>query len=125
MHTITLVTDPSVTVTIKRLGFLAKRAAQKASQRTAMADLREMGGAAFLEELKALQTSTPAPVAPGPVDPLLTHDLLTVLIGGIVEFSDKRTVSKDTLGDLDEVDAEAIGRAILALSPAVPAGNAA
>ena len=124
MPTVSLVTDPSVTVTIKRLGFLAKRAAQKASQRTAMADLREMGGPKFLEELRALKTEDAAPEA-APADPLLTHDLLTVLIGGVVAFSDKRDVTKDTLGDLDEADAEAIGRAILALSPAVTAGNAA
>lgn len=124
MQTVSLVTDPTVTVTIKRLGFLAKRAAQKASQRAAMADLREMGGPAFLKELEALKTEQPQAVT-SPADPLLTHDLLTVLIGGVVAFSDKREVTKETLGDLDEADAEQIGRAILAMSPSVPAGNAA
>lgn len=132
MQSVSLVTDPTVTVSIKRLGFLAKRAAQKASQRAAMADLREMGGPQFLEELKALKTDDAPAVAS--TDPLLTHDLLTVLIGGVVAFSDGRPVTKDTLGELDEADAEALGRAILGLSPTIvgalevparSAGNAA
>jgi hypothetical protein len=123
--TVTLPTDPTVTVTIKRLGFLQKQAAQKASQRKAMADLREIGGAEFVKELNELKATDPVAVETGIKDPLVTHDTLTVLIGGVAAWSAPDAVTKETLEQLDELDAEFLAREILALAPKAAPGNAA
>lgn len=123
--TVPLPSDPSATVTIKRLGFLQKQAAQKAAQRESMKGLREMGGAEFLKELNALKESDPDAVAAVAADPLSTHDLLMVLIGGITAWSAPEPVSKAAIEDLDQADAEFLGREILALSTKAAPGNAA
>ena len=110
-RTVPLPSDPSITVTIGKLSWLQRQDARNVSQRASMKALAEMGGPSAL---KAFQAETPA--APADPDPFLLHDTLTVLVCGVKAWSAPEPVTKDTLADLDEVDAEGLARAILAMS---------
>ena len=111
-----LPSDPSVLVTIKKLNWLSRKAAQQASQREAAKGLVEMGGAAFLREMEALAADKKEANEEARKDPYLTHDPLTVLVNGVKAWTASEPVNKETLSDLDEADAEFLAREILALS---------
>lgn len=110
--TVTLPSDPSVTVTIGRLTWLQARDAKNVSQRESMKSVAAMGGMKAIKELQ--EDSTPGAPAADP-DPYLLHDPLTVLVCGVKGWSVPAPVSLDTLSDLGEEDAEFLARSILAL----------
>lgn len=123
-RTVPLPSDQSITVTIGKLSWMQRRDAAAESQRATRKDIRDLGG---MDEFKKLfateakgepaQDVAPAaavePVAP---DPFLTHDTMTVLVCGVKAWSAPEPVTKETLADLGEEDAEGLARAILALS---------
>lgn len=115
---VALPSDPSVSVTIRKLSFLQQRGAQQISQQESARNLIAMGGAAFMDEWAKFSKPDPAaaPVVEAPRDPLLTHDLLTVLVSGVAAWSVAASVNKETLADLGQDDAEFLAREILALS---------
>lgn len=116
---VTLPSDPSVSVTIAKLGWLQKEAAQKESQRQAARALVDMGGAVFMKEMQAMAVSASdntATAAPPTDDPYLSHDPLLVLVGGVKRWSNDRPITKDTLAQLDQDDAEFLAREILGLT---------
>jgi hypothetical protein len=115
-NTVTLPSDPSVTVTIRKLSWLQRQAAQQESQAKSSRALIAMGGAAVLEELRKMDTGAEAPKAPAHADPLLTHDQLTVLVSGIKAWSVPEPVTREHIEDLEPADAEHLARAILELS---------
>lgn len=132
-ETVTLPSDPAVTVTIKKLSWLQRRDAMKQSQHASSRELIAMGGAAFMDVIRAMETpkavaptALPAPTVEAavasvvPSDPvdlaMATHDLLTVLVCGIKAWSVPEPVTLDAVKDLDEADADVLARAILRLS---------
>jgi hypothetical protein len=121
-------------VPIRQLGWLQIRSSHAAAQQASARNLVAMGGAEFMaawETMKARQeASKPLAVSVGvtedgdivvaeghiesvPVTDVLNgHDLFTVLRCGIP------TWLQEQIEDLDESDAELLGREILALTPA-------
>lgn len=112
-RTVPLPSDPSITVTIGKLSWMQRQDARNVSQRASMKALAEMGGPSAL---KAFTADVDAPAAPVAPDPFLLHDTLTVLVCGVKAWSVDVPVTKETLSDLSEEDAEGLARAILALS---------
>jgi hypothetical protein len=120
-------------VPIRQLGWLQLRASQSAAQQESARNLVAMGGAEFMAAWDAMRNrqdaNKPLAVSVGvtdegaivvadghiesvPVaDVLNGHDLFTVLRSGIPTFS------QDQVEELLEVDAELLGREILALTP--------
>lgn len=117
---VSLPSDPSVLVTIRKLSWLQRKSARHKSQVESAQGLREMGGPAFMREISAIAEDGKVSVAEiqkkAEADPLNTHDLHTVLICGVQCWKDPTPVTAETLGDLDEADAEFLAREILALS---------
>lgn len=119
--------DPSITVTIRRLSWLQLEQAQKAAKKARQKI--DLGGVDVPETIvedmvsrilaKSVGTSAdddrPASAAVEP-DLLRTHDQLTVLQCGVKAWSVPEPVDRAHLEDLDPGDAEALARAILALS---------
>lgn len=107
-------------VPIRQLGWLQIRSSHAAAQQASARNLVAMGGAEFMAAWKAMQSPATdqsdesAPITPEvvPADPMAGHDLFTVLRCGIP------TWSQDQIEDLEESDAELLGREILALTPA-------
>lgn len=142
-NTVTLPSDPGVTVTVRKLSWLQKQDARKVNQHASSRDLVQMGGAEFMRIIREMEqpqavgeSDAPtdrtvveaAPVEPAavvPSDPvdlaMATHDLFTVLICGVKAWSVPEPVNKETLADLEPEDAEFLAREILRLS--VPAGQ--
>lgn len=110
-----LPSDPSVTVTIRKLSWLQRQEARKVSQRESVKELADMGGPAAMKAFMDTPADAvkAAPVAP---DPFLLHDTMTVLVAGVKAWTCDEPVSRETLSDLGEDDAEGLARAILALS---------
>lgn len=129
-ETVALPSDPSVTVTIRKLSWLQRKDAMKQSQHASSRELVAMGGAEFMRVIRELdppKADTPQAAAPAaavaavvPSDPvdlaMATHDPLTVLVCGIKAWSAPEPVTRETVSDLDEADAEFLARAILRLS---------
>jgi hypothetical protein len=106
------------TAEIRQLSWLQLRASRTASQQESARGLVAMGGAEFMATLKAITAEkaradgdTDAPAEKAVPDLLAGHDLMTVLVGGAPGYS------RAQIEDLDEADAEFLGRAILALTP--------
>jgi hypothetical protein len=107
-------------VPIRQLGWLQLRSSHSASQQASARNLVAMGGAEFMAAWKAMQSpatdqsdesaSTMPDVVP--TDPMSGHDLFTVLRCGIPSWS------QEQIEDLEETDAELLGREILGLTPA-------
>ncbi len=122
---VNLPSDPSVAVTIRRLSWLQRQDARKVSQQTSAKDIASMGAdvlAYFRTMEEAEQQRKVAAgeaIAPAPVDPLATHDMLTVLVCGVKSWSVEVPVSKETLADLEADDAEFLARQILGMTPGV------
>jgi len=121
-----LPSDPSVTVTIRKLSWLQRQDAQRVSQAASSKALVEMGGAAVLDEMRKMSalSGDDAPVSAGPADPFLTHDTLTVLVCGVKAWTVDAEITKETLSDLGPEDAEGLAREILALSVPSPTREA-
>lgn len=117
-ETFPLPSDPAIAITVRKLSWLQRQDARRQSVQASARDLMGMGGAEMLKQFKALETDEPkgAPVPAAPVDPLATHDMLTVLVCGIVAWGVPEPITKDTVSDLDPDDAECIARKILNLS---------
>jgi len=116
-----LPSDPSVTVTIRKLSWLQRQDAKKQSSRASVATLKDMGPemvAHFTaaEKLAVDAAKADATAAESVGDPLATHDMLTVLICGVKAWSVPEAVNRESLSDLDPEDAEFLARAILSLS---------
>jgi len=100
------------TVAIRQLSWLQLRASRSMAQQESARNLVALGGAEFLAAWRGMQAASPALSTPVlPADPLSGHDLMTVLASGMP------TSTREQIEDLDEVDAEFLGRAILALTP--------
>jgi hypothetical protein len=108
------------TVAIRQLSWLQLRASRTIAQQVSARGLVAMGGAEFMAAFRAINADKaredgaqepPPTVAPPALDLLAGHDLMTVLVSGAP------TCSKERIEDLDEADAEFLGRAILALTP--------
>ncbi len=104
------------TVTIRKLSPTHLDAASKASQAAAMSALRDLGGAAAIREISALNAETPAVAVESARDPLLTYDRLMILSAGVTAWTYERKLSREALEDVDEETATLWGRAILRLS---------
>ena len=107
--------EVGTTVQIRKLAPGHLRAAQRASMLRSIADLREMGGAAFLKEIQALSADTvKAAVAD---DPLMLYDIDTLLQKGITGWSlDADHKDPAVLADLADDIQTVIARAILKLA---------
>lgn len=142
--TVTLPSDQTVSVVICKLSWLQRQDARRQCQHASSRDLVSMGGAEFMRviremeqptaavpsapaaEVPAAETAAPVDVetlakAVAPKDPielaLATHDWLTVLVCGVKEWTaPDAVITKATLGDLDDEDAEFLVREILTLS---------
>ncbi len=108
-----LPSDPTVIVTIRKLSWLQRQDAKKQSSRASVATLKDMGPEMVAHFTAAEKAAEAVPVT---VDPLATHDMLTVLICGVKSWTVPEAVNKDTLSDLEPDDAEFLARAILTLS---------
>lgn len=113
--TVTLRSDPSVVVTIRKLGWARRQEAQIKSHQTAMRTLIDMGGDAYMREYERIGLPQPE-LAKVIADPFYTHDRLTVLVGGVQSWSDHEPITAVTLADLEPDDAEFLAREILALT---------
>lgn len=115
---VTLPMDETVTVTIRKLSWLQRKEARKASVNASARDLAAMGGAETIAALsKTFETGeAKKDEAPADVDPLALYDQLTVLKAGIAAWSVSDKVTPDMVADLDEDVAEFLAREILALS---------
>jgi hypothetical protein len=103
---------------VRRLGWKAKKAARDAKQLDAIQIQKAMGvefqnelrkaieAQGGLEKLKELAAANPH----------LAYDQAMLLYRGVVSISDA-TPTPEQLDDLDDGDAEALARAVLALSP--------
>lgn len=127
--TATVTTPSGVAVVIRKLSWLQRHEVRKVMQRQSRKDIQELGG---VEEFKKLFEEQKAPDADAPAVPvaadvpaaapdlLLTHDQYTVLVCGVKSWEAPEPVTKLTLADLDDADAEFLAREILALSQPSP-----
>jgi hypothetical protein len=121
---------PGNTVTIRRLSWKHLREAREVVERRALGQLRELGGAAALKDIRAAEAAaTPAPapangeaaaavaLMPEPeVDPFPQYDPEIMLRHGVVAFSGVNRVTPDVLADLEPEPADWIARQIFAFS---------
>lgn len=115
-QTVPLPSDPSVTVTIRKLSWLQRQDAMRVSQQASRKEIADLGG---MDEFSKLMAGVPAAPQAAP-DPFLLHDVLTVLVCGVKAWTDDTPVTKEALSDLGAEDAEGLARAILALSIPAP-----
>lgn len=84
-------------------------------------DIKDIGGIDEYKKLMSAVVDEPpkdaAPTEPTPVDPLATHDMLTVLVCGVTSWTADDPINKETLGDLVPDDAEFLARQILGMNP--------
>lgn len=113
---VTLTSDPTIVVTIKKLSWTQKESARRASQVKSAKALVDMGGAAFMQTMKELNQNPDAKKEPAAEDKFQTHDPMTVLVCGIKSWPFPDPVSKESIEQLDEIDVEPLCRAILELS---------
>lgn len=124
-NTVQLPSDPSVAVTIRRLSWLQRQDARKVSQQKSAKDIAAMGAdvlayfKAVEEEERKRKEAAGEAAAPAPVDPLATHDMLTVLVCGVKSWTADEPVNAQTVADLEEDDAEFLARQILGMTPGV------
>lgn len=111
-----LPSDPSVTVTIRKLSWLQRQEARKVSQRESVKALAEMGGPAAMKAFMEPTGGETVKAEPAAPDQFLLHDTMSVLVAGVKSWTCDEPVSRETLADLSEEDAEGLARAILALS---------
>jgi hypothetical protein len=109
--------DAGQTITIRKLAPRHLEAAAKEAQRTAMAEFRDMGGAAFMQELAALKSDKPeAAAAPAVADPVGLFDRVTLLAKAITTWSYDAAIDAETLADLDEDTQAWLAREVLLLA---------
>jgi hypothetical protein len=104
------------TVTIRKLTPSNLRAAQKANQRRSLEELHDMGGPAFLKELRSLNVSEADVEEATETDPLLLYDRTVLLEKGLVSWTFEREMNADAYEDLDEETHDQLARAILRLA---------
>lgn len=84
-------------------------------------DIKDIGGIDEYKKLMSAVVDEPpkdaAPAEPATVDPLATHDMLTVLVCGVTSWTADDPINKETLGDLVPDDAEFLARQILGMNP--------
>jgi hypothetical protein len=109
--------DPGQQVTIRKLAPRHLAAARKASQLSALANLKEMGGPVFIKEVQAMRDAAPTAVADATTaDPLLLFDAATVIECGVIAWSYPQVVGREAIEDLDDATAEWLAREILRLA---------
>ena len=113
-ETLTIPHDPPNTVTIRQLSPGALKAATRASQVQSMKDLREMGGTAFLKELRDLSDKDVKDAVSK--DPMLLYDRVTLLNKGIIEWTYDKERTPAVYEDLNEQTGAFIAEAILRLA---------
>jgi hypothetical protein len=109
--------DEGQTITIRKLAPRHLEAAAKEAQRTAMAEFRDMGGAAFMQELAALKSDkSEADAAPAVADPVGLFDRVTLLSKAVTAWSYEEAIDVDTLAELDEETQAWLAREVLTLA---------
>jgi hypothetical protein len=113
--------DPDQSVTIRKLAPRHLEAAAKASQLQSIADLKEIGGPAFLKELEALgdgdkKKAEDKAAEAAKRDPLLTYDPYVLIAKGLKEWTYDAPLVAESFEDLDDVTRDFIAREILRLS---------
>lgn len=103
------------TATIRRLSWKQLREARESVERKALLQLKEMGGAAVLRELRAGESATP-PAEPAAADPFLQYDPEILLKHGITALSGVQRITADVLADLEAVPAAWLARQIFEFS---------
>ncbi len=135
-QTIAIPWDDPHTVTIRRLAGRHEQKARDVAQAASVAALKRLGGAAFQRELTQAGGGDPAKVAAlvaqRQADPLNGFDRYTVLAKGIVAWTYDEPLTPvevleddgtkawriPAIDDLDDVAADWLARAIVALLPA-------
>lgn len=112
--TIEIPHDPGQTVTIRKLAPRHLEQASRASQLKSIADLKEIGGPAFLKELQTLSDTVlkEAKVA----DPTLTFDKIVLLEKAVVDWSYDAARTAEVFADLDEQTLNLLATEVLKLS---------
>lgn len=114
---------PEQSVTIRKLAPKHLDAAQRRSQQSSMAALREMGGSEFLRELQSLTATSEKDAAPVvEADPLSGYDRVALIVSGVKSWTftddDGKTVevTDATVSDMDGEIQDWLAREILRLS---------
>jgi len=115
-----LPSDPSVTVTIRKLSWKQQEEAQRVSQRQSRVDIKDMGGIDEFRKLMAAITTDETPTVKTAPDPLATHDKWTVLVCGVKSWTSPEAVTPEALDQLSTEDAEGLARAVLDLTMPSP-----
>lgn len=131
---VTLPSDPSITVTIRKLSWLQREDAENKAQYGMAKQLAAMGGVDAFQQYQQIvagvsKDNTAPDAAASAVELsdvqqersrlshlMATHDALTVLVCGVVSWTATPAPSKDTLSDLGPEDASYLARVILALT---------
>lgn len=113
--------DLDHSVTIRKLAPRHLEAAAKASQLKSIAELKEIGGPAFLKELEQLgdgdkKKAEEKAADAAKRDPLLTYDPIVLIEKGLKEWTYDATRTAESYEDLDDVTRDYIAREILRLS---------
>lgn len=106
--------DPGQSITIRKLAPRALERAAKAQRATAMQDLKDLGGPAFMKELQTLATGDATVTAA--TDPLLLFDRVELNVAGLVSWTYDQKPERAVVEDLDEETTDWLARAILKLS---------
>jgi len=107
--------DPPHTVTIRKLTGKQLQRALKARQAEVTQDMRDLGGAAFLKELRTLGDEDLARAAKV-VDPFASYDPDVLIQAGTVSWTHDRACDLEAKDDLDDETREWLSRAIYELS---------
>ena len=111
-RTIEIPHDPGQKVNIRKLAPRHLEAASKEAQRQSLADLKAMGGPAFVKELQAL-TETQRVQIP---DPMNLYDRIVLLAKAVTGWTYDEPADVASYEDLDEPTLNHIAREILTLS---------
>lgn len=87
--------------------------AAKVQQTVAIADLRALGGAAFLKEMQELTDKRGPDQIP---DPLLQYDRVTLLEEGVLSWTYPESATKEYFKDLNDQTLDVLARAVLKLA---------
>lgn len=120
LKTIEVPHDPPHTVTIQALPGRTFHRARQTSILDSAQTFRQMGGAAFQQDLKAIAADTKKPVEAiveeAQADPTGQYDVAVVLRGGIKAWTYDLPVSEAAIDDLDEITSAFLHAEILRLT---------
>lgn len=105
--------DAGQSAIIRKLAPRQLEKAGKVQRNAALADLRELGGAAFMKELQGLSDTSKQQAA---TDPLLQYDRVTLLEEGVLSWTYPEPAARESFEDLDDQTLEHLARAVLRLA---------